>query len=76
MYRRKILNTRFIVTGVSFGRGIKPEEATGRNVEDRRTKAFGKGFLQCFDRGDETPNRKGRAIEDCKGEEGKLFPFS
>lgn len=39
------MNTTFIVTGVSFGRGIKPEEATGRNVEDGRTKAYGKGFF-------------------------------
>lgn len=69
------MNTAFIVTGISFGRGTKPEEATGRNVEDGRTKAYGKGFLQRFDRRDETAVGKGRAIEDCTGEEEQAFSF-
>ena len=39
------INTRLTVTGISFGRGIKPAEATGRSVEVGRTEAHGKSFL-------------------------------
>lgn len=69
------MNTTFIVTGISFGGGIKLEEATGREMDYGRTKAYGKGVLRSFDRRDQTAVGKGRTIEDCTGKEEEAVWF-